>query len=203
MEKIYLKRLPQDTNRITQKFGERPEYYAKYGFKWHEWIDINPKPWVPTPIYAVDNWVIDIKKGGAYGNQVYLIVWDVMFGYCHLSSIDVKKWQRVKIGDKLGMSWWSSTVSMPIHLHFMVQELENGKVINKKNWYGWSVPIYAEGDKLYYISSKEEIKEESPQVQRAIELGITNGENLYSPCSRREAIIMNMRVLEKVEAMLK
>jgi len=34
------------------------------------------------------------------------------------------------------------------------------------------------------------------QVQKAVELGITNGQNLETPILRREAIVMIMRLYE-------
>lgn len=35
---------PQSKNRVTQEFGARPEFYAKFGLKAHEGLDLNDTP---------------------------------------------------------------------------------------------------------------------------------------------------------------
>ena len=136
----------QNTNwkmRITQVFWDRPKFYKKYWLKGHEGIDINPKPGIPTPIYAVFDWNTYIKKWGAYWNRIDL--YDdkgLVASYCHLSKINITRKQRVKAGDLLWYSWktWNSWA---IHLHFMIKECnpQTGQIHNERNWYLWSIPV--------------------------------------------------------------
>jgi murein DD-endopeptidase MepM/ murein hydrolase activator NlpD len=172
--KQFLPKNPQNnTNwklRITQKFWARSWFYKKYWLKGHEWIDINPKPWIVTPIYAVFEWNTYIRKWGAYWNKLDL--YDdkgLVASYCHLSKILVKKGQRVKAGDLLWYSWNTANYrGMAIHLHFMIKEcnVKTGAIYNERNWYLGSIPIkydkvsnklYIDTQKKYYISDVEKI----------------------------------------------
>lgn len=140
--KYFLSHQPQSKNRVTQKFSARPGFYAQFWFKGHEGIDINDTPGVPTPVYAVEDWLITIQEWGAYWKRINLKYKNLLFSYCHLSKIHVKQGDKVKAWDIIGMTWDTASYDMPIHLHFMVVELdENWNVLNKWNWYKGSIKI--------------------------------------------------------------
>ncbi len=98
----------------------------KYGWdQWnggHQWVDIATAK--GTPVYSMaDGTVIVANTQMSWGKIISIehtidgkkIVSD----YAHLSAIDVKKWQKVKAGDKIGEVWstWNSTGN---HLHFQI-----------------------------------------------------------------------------------
>ena len=95
---------------ITQKFGERPEYYKKFGLPGHEGIDFQAPE--GSEIYSVaDGFVLQVRLDGnsdpagkPYGNQVriqheggYTSV------YAHLSQVVVAQGQGVKSGQLIGL----------------------------------------------------------------------------------------------------
>lgn len=116
-------RKPLDNFIVTQPFGARPEYYARYGMKGHNGLDLRTRFW-DTPlgrryVYAVENGTIadvqwsktgygyHIRHGGEHGQ----------FVYAHLAKIYVAKYQIVKEGQIIGITDSTGDVSGP-HLHF-------------------------------------------------------------------------------------
>ena len=157
--RLYLETNPQTKNRITQAFWARESYYSQFWLNWHEGIDINVTPWVPTPVFAVKAWTIKIDNQWAYGKHIMLFdyVNRVKFTYAHLSKIYYENNTEIIEGQEIGMSWetWNSSA---IHVHLMAQEIdESGKVINTNNWFNWAVPIeYDElKDQLYVKLTRE------------------------------------------------
>ncbi len=120
---------------IKQNWGynEYTRYYTelwwasyKYGwdvwFWWHQWTDIVSSRW--TPIYSVADWkIINAKKMLGWWNIVtveHKIEWKKIFSnYAHLSKITVKKWERIKVWDKI-WEMWSTGNSTWNHLHLQI-----------------------------------------------------------------------------------
>jgi len=143
--KVFTQKQPQEKNRVTQEFGERPSFYKKYGFRGHEWLDINDIPWTPTPVYAVEDGTIVVSDGRwPYWIRIDLYAHsvlnptsnDVRFWYAHLSKVEVKNWDIVQAWDII---WYTGkTGTEAIHLHIMAEELDdNLEVINTNNGYAW------------------------------------------------------------------
>jgi len=67
---------PGTNYRITQRFGERPEYYAKYGMAGHNGHDVAP----PKPgqkglmLYAPCDGFIQVKNHGTNGYGLHVII---------------------------------------------------------------------------------------------------------------------------------
>lgn len=152
----------QNTNwklRITQKFWVWPEYYNKFWFLWHEWIDINPIAWKSTPIYATFDWNCFPRSGWAYWKRIDLYddKW-VVASYCHLKTVSIIRKQRVKAWDLIWYSWttWNSWA---IHLHFMIRECnpKTWEIYNPRNWYWWSLKIEfdSQANKLFIDTKKQ------------------------------------------------
>ncbi len=151
--KYFTFRQPQVKNRVTQEFWARPEFYKQFWFKGHEWIDVNDTPWKVSPVYAVEDGFIVTKRDWAYGNRIdlYCERIGVMFSYCHLSKFSVKTKDKVKPGQLIGYTGNTSTYEMPIHLHFMVKEIDsNLDIVNKKNWYDGSLKCWIEEGMFWY-----------------------------------------------------
>lgn len=109
----------RSTYRLTSPFGTRKDP-LNGGFKRHTGMDFGCK--VGNPIYATGDGVVskvahDVK---GYGNQVMI---DHGFGYvtryAHLSQTEVEVGQRVKRGDRIGLSGKSGRSTGP-HLHYEV-----------------------------------------------------------------------------------
>ena len=116
----------------------------KYGWDvWHgghEWVDIATAKW--TPVYTIaDGTVIVAKKDPSWWNVIsvkHTIRWKVIVSnYAHLSNMNVKKWQIIKVGSKIWEVWstWNSTWN---HLHFQV-DLEN---LFHPFYYSWKTCPY-------------------------------------------------------------
>lgn len=107
---------------ITQRYGERPEYYKRFGLKGHEGVDFRAP--TGTPIIASLDGVVQIATfGKTYGNQVWLghdlEGSTVQTLYAHLDKIKpgLKRGQQVKRGEVIG--WAGNTGnSEKAHLHF-------------------------------------------------------------------------------------
>jgi len=98
----------------------------KYGWDvgqgWHMWVDIATAK--GTPVYNMaDGTVIVAKKDASRGNVVsvkHFIKWkEIVSNYAHLSKINVKKWQIIKVW-KVIWEVWSTGNSTGNHLHFQV-----------------------------------------------------------------------------------
>lgn len=124
-------------DRITQQWGENPDFYAQFGQRGHTGIDYASA--VGTPIKASESGTVAFAGPGANhggflsvaGNAVLIEHTSVYTGYAHLSRINVVKGQAVKQGDIIGLTGATGVVSGP-HLHFEFW----GKPTNWQN--GWS-----------------------------------------------------------------
>lgn len=118
---------------LNDGYNEFTRYYTmlwwssyKYGWDmwnwWHIWTDIVTAKW--TPIYNIANWkVIKAKNDFSLWNYVsveHFIRWkQVVSTYAHLSKIDAKEWEFIKVWTKIGEVWstWNSTWN---HLHIQI-----------------------------------------------------------------------------------
>lgn len=128
--------------RITQHFGQRPEYYEKYGLKGHNGIDftgekIGEKAYVYSPY---DGWVKETGFNSGYGNFIRLVTplfngtrRELIFG--HLGSMTVQKGMWITLGDKIAVMGNTGDAD-GIHLHLGLRYLSRfGYVVDEKNGY--------------------------------------------------------------------
>jgi murein DD-endopeptidase MepM/ murein hydrolase activator NlpD len=115
---------------VTSPFNDQRDYGL------HEGIDLKAvrNDGSPVDVLAVADgtviWASDKRrvdgKPSKYGNHVIIdhgngfITW-----YCHLASFYVQSGRIVLTGDRLGLAG-STGNSTGIHLHFTIQDLENG-----------------------------------------------------------------------------
>jgi murein DD-endopeptidase MepM/ murein hydrolase activator NlpD len=116
---IYLKDIFIGDYRISQKWGGNYQMYKKYGLKGHNGVD-----WaLPTGTILIspfDGIVISAKKDkDGYGTHIK--IWDPKQKCCvifaHMKSVNVKVWQRIKVGQLIGFSDNTGFSTGP-HLHF-------------------------------------------------------------------------------------
>ncbi len=121
-----------DMRRISSYFGYRidPIYKVK---KFHEGIDFSAP--VGTPVHVTGDGVVVrvIRSNRGYGNEIIV---DHGFGYmtryAHLSAFKVKKGQRVKRGQIIGLVGNTGKSTAP-HLHYEV--IKNHHPINPINFF--------------------------------------------------------------------
>lgn len=102
---------------ITQKFGENPEIYKRFGKPGHNGVDFG----LPhgTPVLAAANGYVSrigFEKDG-YGNYIKLQHEGFETLYAHLSMIGVEMGKNVQKGQQIGYSGQSG-FSTGAHLHF-------------------------------------------------------------------------------------
>ncbi|MBN2227546.1 MAG: M23 family metallopeptidase [candidate division Zixibacteria bacterium] len=111
---------------MTRGYGMKSDPFTGYQ-RFHAGIDIANK--IGTPIYAAADGVV--RYTGKMGDLGKLIDVDHGYGYRtrygHLSNIKVKKGQKVRRGDLIGLMG-STGYSTGSHLHYEV--LINGKQVN-------------------------------------------------------------------------
>lgn len=101
---------------------------ASYKYGWdvwsggHQWVDIATAKW--TPVYSMaDGKVIESKSAIGWGKLVSIEHSingkKIISNYAHLSKISVEKWDRVKVGEKIG-EVGSTGNSTGNHLHFQL-----------------------------------------------------------------------------------
>lgn len=139
--------LKNDSYVITQKFGENPQIYSKYGLRGHNGIDYAAP--MGTAVYAAAEGVvgrIGFENDG-YGLYVRLNhTWGKTI-YAHLNNVLVKINSKVAKGELIAFSD-NSGFSTGAHLHFEVRM--NGQ---EGNGYNGAV------DPLQYIvAANEEIQ---------------------------------------------
>jgi len=117
--------------RITSNFGMRLHPIFKR-YRKHPGIDFAAKP--GTPIYAAADGVVKLAKfNGGYGNCVFI---DHLYGfetrYGHMQNLLVRRGQKVKRGDKIGLVGKTGVATAP-HLHFEVHY--KGKEVNPRHYF--------------------------------------------------------------------
>lgn len=115
------------TARISSGFGYRTDPKTGKKGAFHNGIDL-PVP-VGTPIKApMDGVVSLVNSGGDGGNQIVIRHTNGYFtGYAHLSKQLVKKGDKVKRGDVIGLSGNTGKSTGP-HLHLTMTEPSGAKV---------------------------------------------------------------------------
>ncbi len=105
--------------RVTQRFGENPEYYAAFGFAGHEGLDFAcPEG---TIVYAAhDGQVVHLPYIAGYGRYLRVENAQYQTTYSHLSSYIAAHGQFVAAGEPIARSGSTGTVTGP-HLHFGVR----------------------------------------------------------------------------------
>ncbi len=116
-----------DLRRIGSLFGYRTDPFYKV-VKFHEGIDFTAA--IGTPIYATGDGVVELAEynSGGYGNEIMInhgFTYETR--YAHLSKINVKKGQRVKRGEIIGLMGNTGKSTAP-HLHYEV--LKAGTPLN-------------------------------------------------------------------------
>jgi len=117
--------------RITSDFGMRLHPIFKR-YRKHPGIDFSAKQ--GTPIYATADGIVKLaKSNGGYGNCVFI---DHLYGfesrYGHMQKILVRRGQRVKRGDKIGLVGKTGVATAP-HLHFEVHY--KGQEVNPEHYF--------------------------------------------------------------------
>ncbi|OGJ59215.1 hypothetical protein A3D11_04310 [Candidatus Peribacteria bacterium RIFCSPHIGHO2_02_FULL_49_16] len=117
--------------RITQRFGERPEFYARFELRGHNGIDFTGKnQGEPVDIFTpYDCQVVEVQKSDqGYGNMVRVETAyfngkkrQLVFG--HLSDISVSEGQFVDLGDKIGVMG-NTGESSGLHLHLGLRYID-------------------------------------------------------------------------------
>jgi murein DD-endopeptidase MepM/ murein hydrolase activator NlpD len=116
---------PLDQIYITQSFGKNPAMYKKYGMKGHNGIDFRTK-FADTPLgrryvtAAKGGTVIGVTNQGTAGYGLFIRIQhfrDEQTVYGHLTNVYVKVGQKVKIGERIGLTGNSGDSTGP-HLHF-------------------------------------------------------------------------------------
>jgi len=110
-----------DLRRIGSLFGYRTDPFYKVT-KFHEGIDFTAA--VGTPIYATGDGIVSEAEynSGGYGNKIIINHgYSYETVYAHLSKIKVKKGQRVKRGEIIGLMGNTGKSTAP-HLHYEVHK---------------------------------------------------------------------------------
>jgi hypothetical protein len=122
--------------RITQRFGENPGDYARWGLKGHTGIDFAAP--MKSPVYAVESGVV-IETGFdeyGYGNYVKIRHKGFESLYAHLHRLDVKQGEGIGKGELLGLSGSSGNSTGP-HLHYAMRIVPYNR---GDGWDGFSDP---------------------------------------------------------------
>jgi murein DD-endopeptidase MepM/ murein hydrolase activator NlpD len=122
---------PLVDGRITSDFGMRLHPILKR-YRKHPGIDFSAKS--GAPIYATADGLVKLAKfNGGYGNCVII---DHLYGfetrYGHMQKILVRRGQRIKRGDKIGLVGKTGVATAP-HLHFEVHY--KGKEVNPEHYF--------------------------------------------------------------------
>ena|SRR3990167_5355770 len=136
-------KLPLDKIFITQRFGERPDVYRRFGLKGHDGVDFRTR-FVDSPLgrrYATASadGVVEVTRAdaGGYGTHIRLRHPDgSMTIYGHLTKSYVNQKQTVSVGQRLGLTGSTGFSSAP-HLHWEYRPA--GWEKNKGNGYAGAV----------------------------------------------------------------
>jgi hypothetical protein len=113
--------------RVSQGFGEHPEWYREFGLPGHEGIDYAVP--IGTPVYAAHDGQTQAAVGTTYGVQVWVTGNGTTTVYAHLSK--ARPDGAVKAGDVIGYSGNTGRSTGP-HLHFGLKI--DGTKSSYKDW---------------------------------------------------------------------
>ena len=121
----------EDLKRMASGYGMRLHPILK-SWRMHDGMDFTAP--TGTPIFASGNGkVVRANRSSTYGKVVYI---DHGYGYktvyAHMSKIKVRKGQKVKRGDVIGLVGNTGRSAAP-HLHYEVQK--NGRPVNPIYFY--------------------------------------------------------------------
>lgn len=114
---------PVDNVRVTGEWANSPDFYAKFGMKGHNGIDLGMA--TGTPVYASDDGVVQFEGWGQnnswMGTPAGICVllrhaWGYT-GYAHMSSTIINNGQSISRGQLLGYSG-NTGASLGPHLHW-------------------------------------------------------------------------------------
>lgn len=122
----------EDLTRTASGFGWRIHPIHKIN-KFHAGMDFTAK--VGTPVYATGDGTVVFAEYATNGYGMHVIVdhgYDYQTLYAHLSKITVKKGQKLKRGDEIGLIGNTGLSSGP-HLHYEVHK--GGEPVDPVNFF--------------------------------------------------------------------
>ncbi|HLF24837.1 MAG TPA: M23 family metallopeptidase [Anaerolineae bacterium] len=121
---------PSDYKVYTQKFGQRPDYYSKFGLPGHEGVDIRAPN--GTNIYACADGVVTLagwrKAGHPYGYSIRLRhkrndgEYETIYAHLTEGSAKVKVGDAVKAGQLIALADNTGNTSAA-HLHLSLKKI--------------------------------------------------------------------------------
>lgn len=147
---------PLDQLVCTQKFSERPAFYAPFGSpKGHNGMDFRTRDVNDTsswkkPVYSVLGGTVSETTENQWNGKFVRIAHDNGYEsvYLHLSALEVTKNQKVIAGAKIGISGNSGAASEAPHLHFGYRPSN----YDKDNGYlGYIDPVPYFKDEIRYL----------------------------------------------------
>jgi murein DD-endopeptidase MepM/ murein hydrolase activator NlpD len=146
---------PFESFRVTQKFGENPEYYKKYGHRGHNGYDL--APFIPgkvgVELFAPHDGYVKITDQKDVGYGLYVRITSDPMGpdrsrrcsdLAHLASVSpaLKQGMFVNMGDLIGIMGTSGD-STGIHTHWTFKKLDAGeKTINSANGFNGAIDVW-------------------------------------------------------------
>ncbi|MFN3874866.1 MAG: peptidoglycan DD-metalloendopeptidase family protein [Flavobacteriales bacterium] len=121
-----------DLTQTASGFGWRMHPIHKI-LKFHAGMDFTAK--TGTPIHATGDGVVEYADYGTNGYGMHVVIdhgFDYKTLYAHLSRIEVRKGQRVKRGDVIGLLG-NTGLSVGPHLHYEVHK--GGEPVDPANYY--------------------------------------------------------------------
>lgn len=116
---------------VTQKFGDRPEYYAQFGMKGHNGIDFRTKDGNKFIIATDDGEVLALNHNdGAYGKSVRLRhAWGMSI-YAHNSQFLIEadsagQPRKVKKGERIAIAGATGTEAEHCHFGIRINGVKN------------------------------------------------------------------------------
>lgn len=141
-------KFPLNQIHITQKFGGNAKMYKPYGLRGHNGIDFRAA-FPDTPkgrrYVRAAKWgkVIEVGNQGnrGYGRFIRIQHYkDEQTVYAHLTKSYVKVGQKVKTGDRIGLTGNTGFSTGP-HLHFGFRPW-NWKILAKNGYSGYVDPVH-------------------------------------------------------------
>lgn len=144
--------VPEGSYRLTQKFGERPAYYKKYGMAGHNGYDLAPTSIGQhnVPVFAPHDGTCRVLNDGNVGYGLHVELLSQPYNaegkrrkstLAHLDRILVSNGQMINQGDIVGIMGETGDAE-GIHLHWTYKIADrNGDSLSKDNGYLGAIPI--------------------------------------------------------------